>query len=312
MRKWIHQGMLAVWLGLAAPLVCAADAPKGADHVWDLTDYLKGTPAQIRDKLNGEVNRLADRLNEARMRQKAADAAIAADTQSAMAQLRQSAEYQQATAEQKQAQSDLDAARKGGSAEDRVAASSRFNKLRDHLAKLERDALANSADLAQDRKRSADLGADVRSLKLSLEKAEKWRNELVDAARNGFRLKSPVREGSNGTLPHVIVRQVVDPHHALVEYQALQIEKTAGQAEGMSTATATLHTITVLVPDLDTAAMKAGESLNLDQNYAIERRDRAEEGLIYVARREPADVDALFAALDAPYADGNGGSKNGK
>ena len=81
---------------------------------WELTSYLKGTAPQIREKLNGEVERLIIKIRQTEAEIKKFTHAAIVDEQDAIEKVRQSAAYKQILAEKNKAEQDLEAARKAG------------------------------------------------------------------------------------------------------------------------------------------------------------------------------------------------------
>ena len=117
----------------------------------------------------------------------------------------------------------LDAARKQcGSAQDKLDASSRFNKARFALEKMEHDAVTASESLSQDRRLLFDAQHEIKRINESLVKAVGWRDELLEALRTTFSLRGPHLkgddrsdlvahlEGTKGTLPKITVAKIVD------------------------------------------------------------------------------------------------------
>jgi hypothetical protein len=298
-NPWFILGLLY----LSAPIL-AADDPSpdnrlmGANRNWEINEYIKGTPEHIRGVLNGEVERLIVKIRDNRSEIKQADKDAANDIKVAQDQLHQSAIYKQTVAEQKQAEADLAAARAGGSADARVAASGRFNKARFAIEKMEKDAILNCKPLLDDQRRSYELSHDIKRLQEALDKASKWRDHLLDAMRNGFAMKMHVGVGSVGTLPKVIVEDVVDSDHVLVSFEAWMIKGPGKEEEGVTKYYGDKENVKILIGGVDTKGLKKGDKANFDHVFVIEKKTGNEiNPVVYVAARKPNDADTLFDAI---------------
>ncbi len=205
-RRQIHRRRAGV--GLIAALVLTASssarlvaaAPEAAatqpnEKVWELTDYLKGTAPQIRDLVNGELERLLAirKGREALLAKSNAD--LAAIQAKLLDALHKTPNYQRVVAETKAAQADLEALRRdpASPAQKKMDASSRYNQLRASADKLEKDALAADKDIARLRREAQDYQADLKRNEKSVETARKWRDQLIPAIRTTYRLRWPVR-----------------------------------------------------------------------------------------------------------------------
>src|SRR5579862_6399766 len=146
MKSLLCRGLICSLL--AGGPVLAADAPdatapsktepdKMETHGWELTPYLKGTSSDIRDKMNGEVERLAVKVRETEAAIKQGNIDCDNDEKEALAKLHKSAPYIQAAAERDKAAADLETARKSGTAQDRLNASAKFNKARAAVEAME-------------------------------------------------------------------------------------------------------------------------------------------------------------------------------
>ncbi|HWE02267.1 MAG TPA: hypothetical protein VG326_07620 [Tepidisphaeraceae bacterium] len=319
--RWLLLGVVC----FAGPIVAAEDsssAPSaGAKHSavgeavgtreWHLNDYLAGTPEHIRSTLNGEVERLIGRIKEAQGEIKRAHADCETDAKVAVDQLHASAAYKQTVAERKQAEADLAAARAGGSAEDRMSASSRFNKSRFAIEKMEKDAIVNCKPLLDDQRRAYELGHEVKRLQEALDKATKWRTELLEAVRNTFALRLPVDVGSEGILPRAEVETVLDGDHVLMNFEAWSTKGPGKEKEGLTSFSIVTKKVRLLLSGVDTKGMKQGDQKNFDRSFVIADKTADGAGTVYVAVPKATDVDKLLDAI-VPLRDSLTGSQNVK
>lgn len=291
----------------------AVSAPPGdaGGKEWELTSYLKGTAPQIRDKLNGEMERLIVKIRETRAIIKKYNDDSIADEKAAIEAVHKSDAYKQATDEKANAEQALDAARKGGSSQEKLDASSRFNKARMAVEKMEHDAVTNCQPLSQDRHHAYESQGDLKRYTEALDKATAWREELLDAIRTTFSLQGPHLhgnernplehlEGAKGTLPKVTVAKIVDGSHAVVDYEliSLDMDHPLKEKEEIKIFNGISTRVKILVSGIDTSKMKQGDKTNLDHTFVVEGRRHSEiQGTIFLAGPSPSEVDALFDAI---------------
>lgn len=281
------------------PTTDPAPARVESTKYWELTDYLRGTPPQVRDKLNGELERLSAKVNQTQRALAEAERECELELKKTEDRAHRSLQYQQLVNEKTQADAALQAARKSGSPEERVEASSRFNRARVALEQFDRDLPSQSPALAEARKKADEIAQDLHRLREGWAKAGAWRNDLLDAIRNGFRLRAPVVENSKGTLPGVTIERINDAQNMLVDYDAIAFGASGKDEEGVRTASAHTVPIKVLVSGIETAGFKQGQQIDLDREFIIERRDSSDsDGLIYAAKPYPSlDIDQLFEVI---------------
>lgn len=293
---------------LPCVLVCArigfaqAAAPENADafnsKVWELTSYLKGTPTQIRDRLNGEVERLRAKVQETHQNIRESRADSLRDQQACVDKLHATPAYQQLAAQEKQAKADLDQARANGSPTDRIEASSRYNKLRTAVQKLDSGAVNHCKEMDADLKRLHEYESNLKRYNTALDTATQWRQGLLRAIRNGFCMKGPLKVGSSGVLPEAKVLKVVGPHSALLFYKAPQLLKQGKEEEGVQTFSAIEWKVKLLVTGIDTKNLKVDQTIPLDHNLVVTKsEDDEKEGQIYDAKAAPTDIDRLLQTI---------------
>jgi hypothetical protein len=302
--------MLALVLGLGMGAVVLADGPGNAPPAteadpfsgreWELTPYLKGTAPQIRDKMNGEMERLIAKIKETQESIRIGNADAQSDEKLALDKLHKNPVYQKAAAEKAAAEADLETARKGGSAQDRMDASSRFNKARLAIETMEHDAVANNEALSRDHHAVFDAQKDLKRYTDALTKATAWRDQLLDATRNGFMLRGPLAEGSKGTLPRVTVEKVVGSDAAMVGFDLITFDmsKPPKDHEGIKEFPATKARIHVLVTGIDVSKLKAADKLSFDRVFVVRAvKKDAQNGTVYEVKPFPADADKLFEMI---------------
>jgi len=298
MRRLIIKCALVGIACLNAPGM-AEDAPSPAagGPEYNLTSYLKGTAPQVRDRLNGEVERLIVRLKESQTALADCDKDIANDTKAAIEKARKSDLYRQTLAEKTRAEQELEIARKSGTPQERLQAGSRFNKARLTIEKMENDAVLHSEALAQDRNHSYDIQRQIKRFKESLDRAVAWRTELLNAIRTTYGMRGPLKDGSKGVLPLVTVAKVVDADHLLVRYDAPELISKGKEAEGIQSYSARFYHTTILVP-LDTKNIKTGDKINIDHVYVIDGSTHTEDrGTVFSAKRLENETDVLFDTI---------------
>jgi hypothetical protein len=297
-RRFTMRGIWVVTV-MAGVLWCAGAAraadDSGDQKQWELTPYLKGTAPQIRDLLNGEVERITGRIADTERKIAEGKDDCAADEKASADRVHKSAAYQKAAADTKKAEEDLAEARKSGTSSDRLDASSRFNKGRLLMETLEHDAVVKNTTLDEDRHRVYELEKDLKRYHETLDKATKWREHLLEATRNGFCLKGPVKPDSKGILGKVTVKKVIDKNTVLVEYEAPELLEQGKDSEGIQTYSARFSKIKVLASGIDTKGMKAGETTYIDHTLVVTKiADDEAEGKEYVASPMPSDADKLL------------------
>ncbi len=148
----------------------------GVEPVWHFTSYLKGTTSQVRQQINGEVERLMARTRATKKAIADYKAAIKADEKVSIDRLHNDGRYVQQKADLKQAEADLETARKTGTPQDRLDASARCNHLRASIEQTESDAMAKDQALTDDRDA---LKEQTAGLKRHTEALERRKNGVI-------------------------------------------------------------------------------------------------------------------------------------
>jgi hypothetical protein len=276
-----------------------ADSSDPADqHVWELTDYLKGNPHKIRDQINGELERLIAKQKDLRRRCSGYDAAILAEQAAVTDTVHKSDPYLQLAAAKSQAEADLKAARATGTAQEKLDASSNFNHIRQAMEKMETDALANDAKIPQLIKDKKEDQKELKQCDDAVATAQKWRDKLISALRDTFKMHWPLNPGAAGILG--VVTPVADPDAGgvTVDYEAYEPISTGGTQEGITQIRAIFHNVRLHLTGIDTKGMIKGRPVALDRNFTISRRSRGDEDeRTYEAHPARDDVDRLFELL---------------
>ena len=296
--------LTVVLLGLFLP-TARADAPdsprpknRPADTRFQLGKYVKGTPAEIRQTLQGPVDEFTQKTADAKRRVAECETEIAAEREAALPRARATARYQQMVANVKQAEADLGEARRSGTVQERLDAGSRLNRCKAAIEKFEKEALAGDKELALDQARLAEERQSVARCEQSLKKSVAWRDEWVYAIECTFRLRAPLDVGDVGVLTTVKVLTPNGPAHegVLVEYEAAEQKAMGAEVEGIQTIKVVMKKVRLLLaPETPGAAgAKPGDLLVLYRNYRIEGLITDADGPIYIAARHAAASDALM------------------
>jgi hypothetical protein len=294
--------------GTAVFLACVAAAPPPENQSsatepreinWTISGFLKGTPPEIRDTLQNQVEEFKQKTAEARREVEERKQAIARARGHVLATLRATAEYKRLLAESKDAERAMEQTRaRGASGAEKVAAGSKFNKLRSALEGMEKTALARDERLADHRRRLAAEETSLANREESLRKARAWRDDLIDGIVHGFRMRGPLRAGSEGTLPKAKVVEVLGRNGAVLEYFADEQILGSENREGIEHLKVVGRVFRINVPADAVAgeSLKAGDVVTLHQTFEVVGNtagSRASD-VIYVVRRKPAKQDRLL------------------
>ena len=286
--------------------VAAEDAAGGervvvGDKTFHLSQYVKGTPAEIRQMLQGPVDEFTTKVKEARERVAECEADVDAARQAALARAHESPKYQQLAAEAKQAEAALASARRSGTAQQRLDASSRFNRVRAELDKLDKSAAASDAQVPRLQAQVREERQSVERCTESLKKATAWRDQWSYAIECTFRMNAPVKPGRVGVLPAVKVLKPHGPQHegVLVQYEAPERQNLGDKIEGIQTVNVVMKPVRLLLAPETPGAKdaKAGDVLRLYRSYRIEGVTTDADGAVYVAARHQADPDLLMEEI---------------
>ena len=300
MRRLASPAVVLVTLSWALQVPAAAET---AEPTFRLGKYVKGTAPEIRQMLQGPVDEFTTKTKDAKKRLAECEAAIAAAREGAKPRLRETKRYRDLEASAEAAQRELDRVRQSGTARQKLDASTRLNRLRTTLAKMEADAVANDPHIARLKARLAEEKESVERCQLSLEKATTWRDQWVYAIECTFRIAAPVQVGSQGVLTTVRVLKPNSPTHegVLVLYEAAEQTGLGGQVEGIQMVNVVMKKERLLLgPDTPGAAgAKKGDVLELFRTYRVESMTTDADGPVYVTARRPHENDALMAEMMA-------------
>ncbi len=274
----------------AGPPAVHPDA--GPEQTWHFTTYLKGTTAQVRKQLNGEVERLMAKTKATEKAIADDKAAIEAEEKASVERLHQSEPYQKLKADLKASEAERDTARKSGDSQGRLSASARCNRLRASIEQMDNDALAKNTALVEDRGSLHEQTIALKRHQESLEKARKWRDTLLEAIRTSARLKWPLQPGNMGVLGKVTPVQIVDAHSMVIQYEAYEEVGKSGQTEEIQNIDVIPHRVKMIVTGIDTKGMQEKQPITLDKTFTVDKT--AEDGKYVVSKTAPSNIDQFF------------------
>ncbi len=302
-----------IWMVILALLPGVSGARAGAEpaadarpdlanpadqHVWDLNGYLKGTAPKIRDQVNGELERLTAKQKALRQRSSGCDTAILAEQAAVIDAVHKSEAYQKLSAEKNQAEATLKAARETGTTQEKLEASSNFNRIRAAMEKMETSAVASDARIPQLLKEKQEGQKELKQCDDAVSTAQKWREKLISAVRCGFMLQWPLDEGASGILGIVTPLEDPEPNSIVVDFDAFQVTRSHGEIEGIKEVSGFNHKVRLHVTGIDTKGLSKGTPVALDRNFVVTRRRRSrDDETIYEVRPEKDDSDRLFELL---------------
>lgn len=264
------------------------------ETVWALTDYLHGTTAQVRALLNTDVDRLTALVAETRQNISELTSDSALEKRHGLDQVKASAKYRELTDEMNQA----DAQRKSSEGQDKLDASSRFNKARFALQKLEDDAAALDTTFVDDQKNLAAAKKNLVGHEAALQKAKEWRGHLVAAIRSTFELEAPLRVGKKGLVSNIMITATSDDT-VIGQYGAAVTDSAvdAGAAEGIQTKLVDVQMVNLMVSG--SFAAKVGKSLPLNRTFEVTRRIRDPQlgVVVYAVKQVDSEVDKLLDGM---------------
>jgi hypothetical protein len=293
------------WLGVIVLLCLVASRAKAEDpekKVYALTDYLKGTPSQIRTSLYKEIIRITRVSRETHRQLTDAQSELAKDTAAVIAQVHGQPEYKSLSAELQQAKHELEQARAGGSTEDRMAASSKLNRIKASIDALEKSALREDHTVAADQKRVTEFTAEAAGQKKSLDKAEEWKDRLCNAVEFPMKLHWPLRIGDRGFLGDVMVWDLTEDGFT-IPYDAYEVTSEGHNAEGIVDLNGVHHEVGMLIEGVDTKGLKGGSTINLDRMFVIAKKKAVANGYLFVVKPAPAPEDFLWKKMSADPTD---------
>lgn len=279
----------------------AAGQARGEDpnqKVWELTDYLKGTPAQLRSSLYKEIIRIRRVSRETSRQLSDAQAELAGDSKAVIGRAHGQLEFKALFAQLDQAKQELDRARNGASTEERMAASSKYNRVKADIAALEKNVLRDDRQVSADQKLVNQLAAEATAQKKSLDKAVDWKDTVCNAVEFPRRIHWPLHVGDKGFLGDLVVWDVGDDGFSCL-YDAFEITSEGHNAEGIVDLNGIHHEVSLLVQGVDTRSLKAGGNINLDRTFVIVKKKITGDQVMYVVLPSPAPDDTLWKVISA-------------
>ncbi len=300
-RRWMVAWVILSMCAAAPYAVAQTTKPVTVDgRIWDLTKYLHGTTRQVRDTLNHQCEELMGAKQQLEGRRASLEAHIKDEHQACLDRLHKSVEYRALVAARDEAERTLVAARHGDDPYATLDASSAFTKAKAAVDATEPRALARDSDLANAKQSLDTVKGKLAKVGPALEEAMAWRDKLIDAIRQTFRMHGPITLGTEGILCSVTPLKVTDKL-VLIEYKAPQIvdqDEAAGNKEGIVTYNVIVTKHYFVLVGVDPATFTEGTPRMLDRNFKI-THVRYDEGLglIYIAQPSPSDTDELFDAI---------------
>jgi hypothetical protein len=289
---------------LLLAIVCAsagrAETPD--EHVWELNSYLRGTTAEVRELLNGEVERFLA-LQSDRQRKVEEQTHFVENTERAvLAEVHATDAYRARLQDRDAAEQSMQALAAGNDLTARMSASSRFNKARLAMEGMEKQAMRNDPVLIRARVDLVNRQNDLNRIEPALATAQAWRDELLSALRDTYRLRYPLRVGDVGTLGCVTPDEITVPDSLVIVYTAsefMELVQDARQGEGIKTYSVLNHLVRMEVRGIDTSEIKPGEETFLDRTFRVDAvRFTREHGMTCtVSRTDATDEDRLFEAV---------------
>jgi hypothetical protein len=289
---------LSYILAVACLAAAQAKAEDPNQKVWELTEYLKGTPTQLRSSLYKEIIRIMRVSRETHRQLADAQAELGADSKSVIARAHERPEFKALFAQLEQAKQELDRARTGASTEERMAASSKFNRVKADIAALEKNALRDDRQVSADQKLVNQLAAEATAQKKSLNKAVDWKDTVCNAVEFPRRLRWPLHIGDKGFLGDLVIWDIGDDGFSCL-YDAFEITSEGHNAEGIVDLNGNHHEVALLVQGVESRSLKAGGNINLDRTFVIVRKKMTGDQVMYVLRPSPLPDDTLWKVISA-------------
>lgn len=303
--KWILLAVLAV--GNAH-----ADDLRKPNRVWELTKYLHGTTEEVRDQLNGELERQIDKQEDAAKIVRDLDQQLRVKSEEAVQFTRTRPDYLKlatncdaARKERDALKSELDNARAAGtSSNERLELSAKYNRVRLEVERIEglgavmiQSAPLTYTECVELRQKLKDAEASWARAKEARDQSEKWRNKLLGATRTSFEICGPLGKGSMGFAGEVTCEKIFDADSMLVS--ALVPWGPAapqGEKEGITTFSVPVKNVNLGIAGIDTTKLKEGAKVRIDQT--IEVVDVQFEGaIVFLCKRVDSDAEDLLKRI---------------
>lgn len=288
MKRWM---ILAVLM-----LVGAGAATKPGEKTWELTPYLKGTPEQIRDLLNSDVDRLGEKQKELSGKINELRTDIGNEERAAVARVRQSDAYKAVAKSIKEGDEKL--AAMPPDAPKRFDVANQVRRDRAKLKAMETNAPDGNEQLTTDKSQLSDAKAQRERISESLATATAWREKLIDAVRFTYEMKGPLRVGSDGTLGKVIVVKISGPTSMIVKWTVHRIVERGDEAESIEGVMVRSSEVNLIVSGVSTHDLKEGRPVLLDRHFVLSRISYTDDlDPIYAVKPSPNDRDDLLNAI---------------
>lgn len=294
---------------IAALLLCASngwaeETRKDGEKVWQLTDYLHGTPAELQRLLNHEVERLVAERAEELPKLAKYQASLLAAERAAQQRIVTDPDL---IALQKQihtAAERAEAAGREGTPDEKLVARTALLKLKAKLEKMQKDVTGGDKDCLLYREAVGHSQTSLKEFGNAIGRAEKWRRQLLDATENTVAIKWPLAEGSTGVIRTVTPTRVVEDGFdaGYLAYETVGVSK---DQEGLVTLQVRHHPVTLSVRGLEKMELHEGKSVNLDAKaFEIVRVTvDPSTGITCTLKPDTGDVSKLVKAITTLHAD---------
>jgi hypothetical protein len=269
-----------------------------ASRKWDLTTYLKGTAAEVKKTLDKDVVELDSKCKSAEADLKNSEKRYKEEEASLLGEIHKRPDYVEAADRLAKAQAELDAA-KTGPLDQRMAASSQLNKVKQDVQRIEHVATTNPI-LVSIRKEQVGLKESLSRLQVARAKALDWRKQLTDAIVNTYSLYGPIRPGrSIGVLGTVKVVEVKPDGTVFAMFKLLEPIGADKAGEGLYDVRYGESLVPMFVRGApDVSSMKPGQDATLTQTYRVTKIEPIKGlGDALVVEPYPIDIDYLLKTV---------------
>jgi hypothetical protein len=262
---------------------------------WELTKYLHGSTAQVRDQLNGELERQLTRKADTLKQVEAVAKELKVQETEAIEFTRTRPDYLKLKQERDQAEQALKIARESGTAQQKLEASGKYNRARMALDKMEKDAPTTYTQAADLRAKLKDLDGSLKRSDEAIGKATEWRDELLDSTINAFKLVGPFRPGDEGVLKRVTCEKIIDAQTAILSSELPWGKgQRVGEKEGIALLEVNYRRVKFNVSGIDTSHMKEGQDFAFNHNVRILKGGGDD---LHLAVHQVNDVDQLMDTI---------------
>jgi hypothetical protein len=154
--SYISAAIMSLFAAASSARSATEAVPMADAKVWNLSKFLKGSAAEIRDTLQRPADELLHKMAEKRSKIAEHKAAIVRAREAAIARCRTYPRHKVLVERLAKAETDMAEAKASGTVQQRLESSSRFNKLRKAIQQREDDAVIFDRELPVLRKMLAE------------------------------------------------------------------------------------------------------------------------------------------------------------